>query len=116
MLLVSMSLSLFSIFKGTAVGIRSILKIQGYLNKMQQLNKTTICDALKSEKTSQNREKMAIEYKPDFSTSEQDALLDKKIVTAHVFLDPTTGKVEKMEIALPNGAILKSTLLKKDLN
>ena len=110
-----MSLSLFSIFKGTAVGIRSILKIQGYLNKMQQLNKTTICDALKSEKKSQNRAKMAIEYQPDFSTSEQDALLDKKKVTGYVFLD-ALGNVEKMEIALPNGAILKSTLLKKDLN
>ena len=115
MLLVSMSLSLFSIFKGTAVGIRSILKIQGYLNKMEQLNKTTICDALKSEKTSQNREKMAIEYKPDFSTSEQDALLDKKNVTGHVFLD-AFGNIEKMETLLPNGSILKSTLLKKDLN
>ena len=108
MLLVSMSLSLFSIFKGTAVGIRSILKIQGYLNKMQELNKTTICDALKSEKTSQNREKMAIEYQPDFSTSEQDALLDKKIVTAHVFLD-FRGNIEKMETSLPNGTVLKST-------
>ena len=115
MLLVSMSLSLFSIFKGTAVGIRSILKIQGYLNKMQQLNKTTICDALKSEKKSQNRAKMAIEYQPDFSTSEQDALLDKKIVTAHVFLN-FRGAIEKTETALPNGTVLKSTLEKEVLN
>ena len=116
MLLLSMSLSLFSIFKGTAVGIRSILKIQGYLNKMQELNKTTICDALKSEKTSQNREKMAIEFQPDFSTSEQDALLDKKKITeGYIFLD-AYGKIEKMEILLPNGTILQSTLLKKDLN
>ena len=115
MLLLSMSLSLFSIFKGTAVGIRSILKIQGYLNKMQQLNKTTICDALKSEKECQSREKMAIEYKPDFSTSEQDALLDKKKVTGYVFLD-ALGNIEKMEIKLPNGAILQSTPVKKDLN
>ena len=109
-----MSLSLFSIFKGTFVGIRSILKIQGYLNKMQELNKTTICDALKSEKTSQNREKMAIEYKPDFSTSEQDALLDKKKVTGYVFLD-AFGNIEKMETLLPNSIILHSTPVKKDL-
>ena len=112
MLLVSMSLSLFSIFKGTFVGIRSILKIQGYLNKMQQLNKTTMCDALRSETESQNRPKMAIEYKPNFSTSEQDALLDKKEVTGYVFLD-ALGTIEKMEIKLPNSAILQSTPVKK---
>ena len=110
-----MSLSLFSIFKGTAVGIRSILKIQGYLNKMRQLNETTMCDALKSEKKSQNRAKMAIEYQPDFSTSKQDASLDKKEVTGYVFLD-ALGNIEKMETLLPNGAILQSTPVKKDLN
>jgi hypothetical protein len=116
MLLLSMSLSLFSIFKGTAVGIRSILKIQGYLNKMQQLNKTTMCDALKSEKTSQNREKMAIEYQPDFSDeSAEDTSLDKKIGTTHIFLD-FRGNIEKMETSLPNGTVLKSTPEKNNLN
>ena len=59
---------------------------------------------------------MAIEYKPDFSTSEQDALLDKKKITeGYVFLD-AYGKIEKMEILLPNGTILHSTPVKKDLN
>ena len=116
MLLVSMSLSLFSIFKGTTVGIRSILKIQGHLNKMRQLNNPTLCDDLKSEKKSQNRAKMAIEYQPDFSDkSAQDELLDKKIVTTHVFLD-FRGNIEKMETSLPNGTVLKSTPEKKDLN
>ena len=103
-------------FKGTAVGIRSILRIRGHLNKMRQLNKTTLCNALKSEKKCQNRPKMAIEYQPDFSEeSAQDALLDKKKVTAYVFLD-ALGNIEKMETSLPNGAVLKSTPEKKDLN
>ena len=59
---------------------------------------------------------MAIEYQPDFSEeSAQDPLLDKKKVTAHVFLN-STGEIEKTEIALPNGTVLKSTPVKKDLN
>ena len=113
MLLLSTGLSLFSMFKGTAVAIRSIMRIRERLNKMRELNETTLCKAVKNEKECQNRPKMAVEYQQDFSEeSERDALLDKKILTAHVFFD-SQGKVERMETALLNGTVLKSTLEKK---
>ena len=103
-------------FRGTAVAIRSIIRIRGHLNTMRECNDTTLCNALRSKKSCQNRPKMAIEYQPDFSEeSAQDALLNKKKVTAHVFLN-STGEIEKTEIALPNGTVLKSTPVKKDLN
>ena len=103
-------------FKGTAVAIRSIIRIRERLNKMRELNETTLCKALESEKECQNRPKMAITYQPDFSDkSAQEALLDKKIVTTHVYLD-FRGNIEKMETSLPNGTVLKSTPEKKDLN
>ena len=83
---------------------------------MQEFNETTLYNAVRSKKRCQNRPKMAIEYQPDFSEeSAQDALLDKKIVTTHVFLD-FRGNIEKMETSLPNGTVLKSTPEKKDLN
>ena len=116
MLFLSMSLSLFSMFKGTAVAIRSITRIRGHLKIMQEFNETTLYNAVRSKKRCQNRPKMAIEYQPDFSEeSAQDALLDKKIVTTHVFLD-FRGNIEKMETSLPNGTVLKSMPEKKDLN
>ena len=100
-------------FKGTAVAIRSIIRIQECLNKMRELNQTTLCKALKSEKECQDRPKMTVEYQQGFSEeSERDALLDKKVVTTHVFFD-SQGKVERMETALLNGTVLKSTLEKK---
>ena len=102
--------------KGTVIGIRSVLRIRECLNKMRDLNEATLCKALENEKECQNRPKMAIEYQPDFSDkSAQDELLDKKIVTTHVFLD-FRGNIEKMETSLPNGTVLKSTPEKKDLN
>ena len=102
--------------KGTVVGIRSVMRIRKCLNKMRELNEATLCKALENEKACQNRPKMAIEYQPDFSDqSAQDALLDKKIVTTHVFLD-FRGNIEKMETSLPNGTVLKSMPEKKDLN
>ena len=110
MLLLSTTLSIFSMFKGLFVGIRAVRRIRECLNKMQDLNVATLCKALENEKECQKRPKMAIEYQPAFSDES-----DKKIVTAHVYLD-STGKVEKTEIALPNGNVLKSTLEKKDLN
>ena len=116
MLLLSTGLSLFSMFKGTAVAIRSIIRIQECLNKMRELSQTTLCQALKSEKECQDRPKMTVEYQQDFSEeTAQDALLDKKTVTAHVFLD-FRGNIEKMETSLPNGTVLRSTPEKKDLN
>ena len=115
MLLFSTSLSLFSIFKGTAVAIRSIIRIRERLNKMRELNQTTLCKALKSEKECQNRPKMTVEYQQGFSEeSDRDALLDKKITTAHVFFD-SQGKVERMETALLNGTVAKTTPEKKSL-
>ena len=115
MLLLSMSLSLFSMFKGTAVGIRSIIRIQGHLNKMRQLNKTTLCNALKSEKECQDRPKMTVEYQQNFSEqSEKDALLDRKQVVTYLFLD-SQGKVDRMETALLNGTVAKMTPEKKAL-
>ena len=102
-------------FKGTVVGIRSVIRIRERLNRMRDLNEATLSKALENEKECQNRPKMAIEYQPDFSTSEQDALLDKKKVTGYVFLD-ALGNIEKMETLLPNSVILHSTPVKKDLN
>ena len=100
--------------KGTVVGIRSVIRIRERLSKMRDLNVATLCKALEKEKECQKRPKMAIEYQPAFSDeSAQDALLDKKIVTAHVFLD-FRGNIEKMETSLPNGTVLKSTPEKKD--
>ena len=113
MLLLSVSLSIFSMFKGTAVAIRSIIRIQECLNKMRELNQTTLCQALKSEKECQDRPKMTVEYQQDFSEeSERDALLDKKIVTTHVFID-SQGRVERMETALLNSTVAKITPDKK---
>ena len=115
MLLLSISLSIFSIFKGTAVAIRSIIRIQECLNKMRKLKQTTIFKALKSEKECQDRPKMTVEYQQDFSEeTAQDALLDKKTVTAHVFLD-FRGNIQKMETSLPNGTVAKITTQKKSL-
>ena len=115
MLLLSTSLSIFSMFIGTAVAIRSIIRIRECLNKMRELNQTTLCKALKSEKECQNRPKMTVEYQQGFSEeSERDALLDKKIVTTHVFFD-SQGKVERMETALLNGTVAKITPEKKSL-
>ena len=116
MLLFSTALSLFSMIKGTAVAIRSIYKIRKWLNKMRELNETSLCKALASEKECQNRPKMAIAYQPGFSDeSAEDASLDKKIGTTHIFLD-FRGNIEKMETSLPNGTVLRSTPEKKDLN
>jgi hypothetical protein len=113
MLLFSTSLSIFSMINGTRVGIRSIRRLRKCLKKMWDLNQGTLCKALESEKNCQDRPKMTVEYQQDFSEeSERDALLDKKILTAHVFFD-SQGKVERMETALLNGTVLKSTLEKK---
>ena len=102
-------------FKGTAVAIRSIIRIQECLNKMRELSQTTLCQALKSEKECQDRPKMTVEYQQDFSEeTAQDALLDKKTVTSHVFLD-FRGNIEKMETSLPNGTVAKITTQKKSL-
>ena len=109
MLLFSSGLSLFSMIKGTAVAMRSIYKIRKWLNKMRELNETSLCKALECEKECQNRPKMAIAYQPDFSDeSAQGSLLDKKVVTTHLYLD-FRGNIEKMETSLPNGTVLKST-------
>jgi hypothetical protein len=116
MLLFSTGLSLFSLFKGTAVAMRSIYRIRKWLKKMRELNETSLCKALESEKECQNRPKMAIAYQPGFSDeSAKDESLEKKIVTTHVFLD-FRGNIEKMETSLPNGTVLRSTPEKKDLN
>ena len=116
MLLLSTSLSIFSMFKGTAVAIRSIIRLREGLNKMRELNQTALCKTLKSEKECQNRPKMTVEYQQDFSEeTAQDALLDKKIMTAHVFLD-FRGNIEKMETLLPNGNVAKITTEKRSLN
>ena len=102
-------------FKGTAVAIRSIIRIQECLKKMRELSQTTLCQVLKSEKECQDRPKMTVEYQQDFSEeSERDALLDKKILTAHVFFD-SQGKVERMETALLNSTVAKITPEKKFL-
>ena len=80
---------------------------------MWDLNQGTLCKALESEKNCQDQPKMTVKYQQGFSEeSERDALLDKKILTAHVFFD-SQGKVERMETALLNGTVLKSTLEKK---
>ena len=101
---------------GTRVGIRSIRRIRKCLEKMWDLNQGTLCKALESEKNCQDRPKMTVEYQQDFSEeTAQDALLDKKTVTAHVFLD-FRGNIEKMETSLPNGTVLKSTPEKNNLN
>ena len=116
MLLFSTGLSLFSLFKGTAVAMRSIYRIRKWLKKMRELNETSLYKALESEKECQNRPKMAIAYQPGFSDeSAKDESLEKKIVTTHVFLD-FRGNIEKMETALPNGTVLKSTPEKNNLN
>ena len=100
---------------GTRVGIRSIIRIRKCLKKMWDLNEATLCKALKSEKECQDRPKMTVEYQQDFSEeTAQDALLDKKTVTAHVFLD-FRGNIEKMETSLPNGTVAKITTEKKSL-
>ena len=115
MLLLSTGLSLFSMFKGTAVAIRSIMRIRERLNKMRELNETTLCKAVKNEKECQNRPKMAVEYQQDFSEeSATDALLVRKQAVTYVFLD-SHGKIEKMETALPNGTVAKITPEKKAL-
>ena len=109
MLLLSTSLSIFTMVKGTVIGIRSVLRIRECLNKMRDLNEATLCKALENEKECQNRPKMAIAYQPDFSDeSAQGSLIDKKVVTTHLYLD-FRGKIEKMETSLPNGTVLKST-------
>ena len=100
-------------FKGLFVGIRSVKRIREGLNKMRDLNVATLCKALENEKENQKPPKMAIEYQPAFSDeSAQDGLLDKKIVTAHVFLN-FRGAIEKTETALPNGTVLKIILPKE---
>ena len=87
---------------------------------MWDLNEATLCNALKNEKAcqnrpkmaveyQQNRPKMAIEYQQNFSEeSGTDALLERKQVVAHLFLD-SLGNLKKMETAMPNGTVLKST-------
>ena len=108
MLLLSTSLSIFSMVNGTVVGIRSIRKIRKCLEKMWGLNEATLCKALKSEKTCQNRPKMTVEYQQNFSEeSATDALLERKQVVAHLFLD-SLGNLKKMETAMLNGTVLKS--------
>ena len=114
MLLLSTGLSLFSMFKGTAVAIRSILRIRERLNKMRELNETTLCKAVKNEKECQNRPKMAVEYQQDFSEeSATDPLLVRKQAVTYIFLD-SHGRMEKMETAMPNGTVAKITPEKKD--
>ena len=109
MLLFSTSLSIFSMVNGTVVGIRSIRRIRKSLGKMWDLNEATLCKALQSEKNCQNRPKMTVEYQQDFSEeSATDALLDKKQVVTHIFLD-SLGNLKKMETAMLNGTVLKST-------
>ena len=103
-------------FKGTVVGIRSVIRIRERLNRMRDLNEVTLSKALENEKECQNRPKMAIKYQPDFSDeSAEDTSLDKKIGTTHIFLD-FRGNIEKMETSLPNGTVLKSTPEKNNLN
>ena len=115
MLLLSTSLSIFSMINGTRVGIRSIRRIRKCLQKMWDLNEATLCKALKNEKACQNRPKMAVEYQQDFSEeSATDALLVRKQAVTYVFLD-SHGKIEKMETALPNGTVAKITPEKKAL-
>ena len=115
MLLLSVSLSIFSMFKGTAVAIRSIIRIRECLNKMRELNQTTLCKALKIEKECQDRPKMTVEYQQDFSEeSERDALLERKQVVTYLFLD-SQGKVDRMETALLNNTVAKITPEKKFL-
>jgi len=109
MLLLSTSLSIFSMFNGTAVAIRSFIRIRECLNKMRELNQTTLCKTLKNEKECQDRPKMTVEYQQDFSEeSATDALLERKQVVAHLFLD-SLGNLKKMETAMLNGTVLKST-------
>ena len=109
MLLLSTSLSIFSMVNGTVVGIRSIRKIRKCLEKMWDLNEATLCKGLKNEKNCQDRPKMTVEYQQNFSEeSATDALLERKQVVAHLFLD-SLGNLKKMETAMLNGTVLKST-------
>ena len=58
---------------------------------------------------------MTVEYQQNFSEqSERDALLDRKQVVTHLFLD-SQGKVDRMETALLNGTVAKITPEKKFL-
>ena len=76
---------------------------------MWDLNEATLCKALKNEKLCQNRPKMTVEYQQNFSEeSATDALLERKQVVAHLFLD-SLGNLKKMETAMLNGTVLKST-------
>ena len=102
-------------FKGTAVAIRSIIRIHECLNKMREQNQTTLGKALKSEKECQDRPKMTVEYQQDFSEeSERDALLERKQVVTYLYLD-SQGKVDRMETALLNNTVAKITPEKKAL-
>ena len=115
MLLLSTSLSIFSMVNGTVVGIRSIRKIRKCLEKMWDLNEATLCKGLKNEKNCQDRPKMTVEYQQDFSEeSERDALLERKQVVTYLFLD-SQGKVDRMETALLNNTVAKITPEKKFL-
>ena len=76
---------------------------------MWDLNEATLCKALKNEKVCQNRPKMTVEYQQDFSEeSATDSLLERKQVVTHLFLD-SLGNLKKMETAMLNGTVLKST-------
>ena len=76
---------------------------------MWDLNEATLGKALKNEKVCQNRPKMTVEYQQNFSEeSATDALLKRKQVVAHLFLD-SMGNLKKMETAMLNGTVLKST-------
>ena len=102
--------------KGTAVGIRSFLKIRKYLNKMREQNETTLFKVLLNEKDCQNRPKMAIEYQPAFTEeSAEDQVLEKQEAKTYLFFN-LRGNIERMETSLPNGTVLKSVPEKKALN
>ena len=91
------------------------IRIRKCLKKMWDHKEATLSKALKNEKECQDRPKMTVEYQQDFSEeTAQDALLDKKTVTSHVFLD-FRGNIEKMETSLPNGTVAKITTEKKSL-
>jgi hypothetical protein len=116
MLILSTSLSIFSMVKGTAVGIRSFLKIRKYLNKMQEQNETTLSKVLQNENERQNRPKMAIEYQPELTKeSAEDQVLEKQEAKTYIFFN-LRGNIERMETCLPNGTVLKSIPEKKTLN
>ena len=102
--------------KGTAVGIRSFLKIRKYLNKMREQNETTLFKVLLNEKDCQNRPKMAIEYQPALTEeSAEDQVLEKQEAKTYIFFN-LRGNIERMETCLPNGTVLKSIPDKKALN